>query len=127
VVSPPPRAIKPGVQTRMNQPPGSCWASGATGNIGDRTRMKPPRVKRQTAPESGLFSFFPLCRSRRSRQSVSCPDVISVHRCQPRVAAPHTYGGAVATCMATAELPGGCALRPRNTVVPSYRPIHQAG
>jgi hypothetical protein len=44
--------------------------------------MRPPLVKRQTAPESGFFVFFPPCELRRRRQSVSCSDLISVFGCQ---------------------------------------------
>ena len=47
------------------------------------TRMRPPLVKRQTAPESGFLHFFPRDEARRRRSSVSCSGVISVHRCQP--------------------------------------------
>ena len=47
------------------------------------TRMRPPFVKGHTIPRNGIFAFFPLFGARRSRQSVSCSDVISVHRCQP--------------------------------------------
>jgi hypothetical protein len=34
--------------------------------------MRPLLVKRQTAPESGFFSFFPPCEFQRDRPSVSC-------------------------------------------------------
>jgi hypothetical protein len=55
-----------------------------------RTRMRPPFVKGQTMPMSGFF-FFSAYRAWRRRPSVSCADVIAVHRCQPSVAAPHPY------------------------------------
>jgi hypothetical protein len=55
-----------------------------------RTRMRPPVVKGQTIPLSGLF-FFPAYRAWRNRRSVSCADLISVDGCQPSVAVPHTY------------------------------------
>ena len=45
------------------------------------TLMRPLLVKRQTALVSGFFEFFPLCVCRRSRQSVWCPDLISVFGC----------------------------------------------
>src|SRR5919109_1772307 len=37
VVSPPPRAITPGVPTRLSQPSGACRVRGAIGTIGDRS------------------------------------------------------------------------------------------
>jgi hypothetical protein len=47
------------------------------------TLMRSPVVKRQTTPESGFFLFFPPLWSQRRPQSVTCPDLISVCRCQP--------------------------------------------
>src|SRR5215475_1282629 len=47
------------------------------------TLMRTPFVKRQTPPRSGFLLFFPLSRAARSRQSVACPDLISVRRCTP--------------------------------------------
>ena len=46
-----------------------------------------------------MFAFFLLSRAWRSRQSVACSDVIAVPRCQRRMAAPNTGGGAVAPCV----------------------------
>jgi hypothetical protein len=48
------------------------------------TLMRPLLVKRHTAPESGCFEFFPPGACRRRRQSVWCPDVMSVGGGQPR-------------------------------------------
>jgi hypothetical protein len=89
--------------------------------------MRPPFVKRHTAPESGLFRFFPPWQGQRGQQSVWCPDLIPVPRCQPSMAAPPTYRGSLITDVMRAEPRGGDSLRPRNDSVPSYRPIQEAG
>lgn len=73
-----------------------------------RTRMRPLLVKRHTTPERGFSPVFPPGDPRPSRQSVSCSDLMSGPRCHLRVAAPHTYGGSVATGVTLAESPGGC-------------------
>jgi hypothetical protein len=78
-------------------------------------------------PYERFFSFFSAYRAWRSLQSVACADSISGCRCQPRVAAPNTYGGSVATVVAIAENRWGYPLRPRNDAVPSYRPIQRCG
>ena len=89
--------------------------------------MRPPVVKRHTAPESGCFRFFPPWQGQRGQPSVWCPDVISVSRCPPRMAAPTTDRGAIITDVMMAEPRGGDSRRPRHDAVPSYRPIHKAG
>jgi hypothetical protein len=71
--------------------------------------------------------FFPPCQRWRGQQSVWCPDVISVSRCQPSMAAPHTYGGSSIPHMTSAAPRCGDALRPRKDAVPAYRPLHKAG
>src|SRR2546430_17155287 len=70
-------------------------------------------------PSERFFSFFSAYRAWRSLPSVACADSISGCRCQPRVAAPHTDCGAVATVVAIAANRGGSPLRPRNEAVPS--------
>jgi hypothetical protein len=60
------------------------------------THMRPPCGKKHTNPESGCSRVFPVCRSRLSRHPVSSLDVISVHRYQANMAAPHTSEGSVA-------------------------------
>ncbi len=91
------------------------------------TLMRPPFVKTPTTPESGLCSFLPRAGAWRRQQLGSWSDVMSVGRCQPHVAAPHTYGGAVATCMTMAEHRWWYPLRPSNHAVPSSRPMPRAG
>src|SRR6266508_5892603 len=85
-----------------------------------------PGCQETNYPMSGFF-LFSAYRVWRSRQSVSCSDVISMCRCQPSAAAPHTYGGSVATLVASAEHRWGYPLRPSNNVVPSYRPMQRGG
>jgi hypothetical protein len=63
--------------------PGASWGVPTAVPGPCRTLMRPLLVKRQTTPESGFFRFFPPCACRRSRQSVSCPDLIAVFGCQP--------------------------------------------
>ena len=92
-----------------------------------RTLMRPPVVKRQTTPRSGLLAFFPPLRSRCRQQSVAGSDGMSVHRCQPSVAAPHTYGGSIAIEVARAESDACRPLRPSNIAVPAYRPTQKRG
>ena len=85
-------------------------------------------MSRATLPlRADFFVFFPPCQCRRRRHPVSCSAVMSVPRCHPSRAAPHTYGGAVATCVAMAEPPCGAPLRPSNNAVPSSRPMQKAG
>jgi predicted pyridoxine 5'-phosphate oxidase superfamily flavin-nucleotide-binding protein len=61
---------------------GECYAAPSRCTVAQwrksRTRMRPPLVKRQTAPESGFFVFFPPVDSWRCQQTVSCSDLISV-------------------------------------------------
>jgi hypothetical protein len=68
-----------------------------------RTHMRTPLVKRHTTPLRGIFAFFPLSRTWRRLLSVACAALIAVCRCHPGVAAPNTYGGSVATAVASAE------------------------
>ena len=89
--------------------------------------MRPPVVKRQPPPRSGFLAFFPLGWSRRSRHPVSCADCISTGRRRQHVAAPHTYCGALAVEMTSAEKRPDGPLRPSNIAVPSYRPTQQGG
>ena len=96
------------------------WRRGV-GDIPSRTLMRTPFVKRQTPPQSGFFAFFPLSRASRSRQSVTCPDVISVRRCPP-MWLHHTRIEALSPSPASAEKSLEGTLRPRNNAVPSYRP-----
>jgi hypothetical protein len=88
--------------------------------------MRLPVVKRQTIPMSGFF-LFPAYRIWRAPPSVACADLSSMGRCQPSAAAPHTYGGSVATWVASAENHWGSPLRPRTEAVPSCRPRQRGG
>jgi hypothetical protein len=89
--------------------------------------MRPPCCQETDAPCERFFAFLPLSSAWRSQQLGAWSDVIAVCRWHPHVAAPHTYGGSVATCMAMAENRECAPLRPSNDAVPSDRPRPRAG
>ena len=102
-------------------------AGEAGGNEGCRasvprlTRMRPPVVKRQTTPRSGLLLFFRRVGlgavGIRFRALTSCPSM----RYRRPVSAPHTYGGSLACEAATARDQGwSCATsKPLGALVPA--------
>src|SRR5215813_4751252 len=79
--------------------------------------MRTPFVKRQTPPLSGFLLFFRFPGARRSRSSVACPDLISVHRCTPTWLH-QTLIEARSPVRASAEKVMSGSLRPRNNFVP---------
>jgi hypothetical protein len=71
-----------------------------------RTLMRPPVVKRQTPPQSGLLTFFPLGWARRSRHPGTRSGLMAVCWGKRYVSAPPTYGGSTAIEMTMAERRG---------------------
>jgi hypothetical protein len=78
------------------------------------------------SPPERFLLFFRLPGTRRSRSSVVCPDLLSVPRCTP-MWLHHTRIEALSPVRASAEQAIHGPLRPRNTVVPSARPMHKHG
>jgi hypothetical protein len=72
-----------GAPQGLMMPPLKGGSGDTARDIPHRTLMRPLLVKSHTGPESGFFRFFPPGACWRSRQSVSCPDVMAVFECQP--------------------------------------------
>ena len=119
------------MRTESKALPAGARALGVGGRGGSQcqarpTLMRTPFVKRQTPPSERFWLFFRLPGTRRSRSSVACPDLISLPRCTP-MWRHHTRIEALAPVRARAEKAMHGPLRPRNTVVPSARPMHKHG
>src|SRR4030095_897905 len=88
--------------------------------------MRPPFVKRQTSPTSGFLLFFsavfPGKVSVRARGLTSFPSIGADEVCCTKHVL-RFYRHRDGDCRETSS----CPLRPRNILVPSYRPTQQEG
>ena len=93
---------------------------------GQLTLMRTPVVKRHTTPRSGVFAFFPPCRSWCRHPLATCADLVSLGWCGAH-GLPQTLLEGRAPSPWRWPRAGVGSRRPSNISVPSYRPLQKRG